>query len=290
MAVENTWKTITPKRNLLDFNIKELWDYRDLIFLFVKRTFVSRYKQTILGPLWAIIQPLMTTIVFTVIFGGLAGLTISDSYEMASVNLPGFAFYLAGTVCWSYFSGCLTESSNTFISNAAIMGKVYFPRLVMPISTIFSQLISFVIQFAMFFVVWFFYVVKGGTDIRITPAIILVPLLVLQIGILGMGFGTIISSLTTKYRDLAMLVTFGVQLWQYATPVAYGISLIPEKYIGLYMLNPMTSVIVTFRYAFFGIGYFNIPYYLMSWCLTVAVLFISILLFNRVERTFMDTI
>ena len=288
--MNDTWKIVTSKRNLFDFKLKELYDYRDLIFLFVKRTFVSRYKQTILGPLWAIVQPLLTTVVFTVVFGSLAGLTISDSYTVANIQIPGFVFYLSGTVCWTFFSGCLTETSNTFITNSAIMGKVYFPRLVMPVSTIFSQLISFVIQFVMFFVVWLFYVIKGGTDIQLSPYILLFPFLILQIGILGMGFGTIISSLTTKYRDLAMLVTFGVQLWQYATPVAYGISLIPEQYIGVYMLNPMTTVIVTFRYAFFGIGYFNLFYYLLSWGVTIVVLLISIVLFNRVERTFMDTI
>lgn len=288
--MNDTWKMVTSKRNLFDFKLKELYDYRDLIFLFVKRTFVSRYKQTILGPLWAIVQPLLTTVVFTVVFGSLAGLTISDSYTVANIQIPGFVFYLSGTVCWTFFSGCLTETSNTFITNSAIMGKVYFPRLVMPVSTIFSQLISFVIQFVMFFVVWLFYVIKGGTDIQLSPYILLFPFLILQIGILGMGFGTIISSLTTKYRDLAMLVTFGVQLWQYATPVAYGISLIPEQYIGAYMLNPMTTVIVTFRYAFFGIGYFNLFYYLLSWSMTIVVLLISIVLFNRVERTFMDTI
>lgn len=288
--MNDTWKIVTSKRNLFDFKLKELYDYRDLIFLFVKRTFVSRYKQTILGPLWAIVQPLLTTVVFTVVFGSLAGLTISDSYTVANIQIPGFVFYLSGTVCWTFFSGCLTETSNTFITNSAIMGKVYFPRLVMPVSTIFSQLISFVIQFVMFFVVWLFYVIKGGTDIQLSPYILLFPFLILQIGILGMGFGTIISSLTTKYRDLAMLVTFGVQLWQYATPVAYGISLIPEQYIGVYMLNPMTTVIVTFRYAFFGIGYFNLFYYLLSWGMTIVVLLISIVLFNRVERTFMDTI
>lgn len=288
--MNDTWKMVTSKRNLFDFKLKELYDYRDLIFLFVKRTFVSRYKQTILGPLWAIVQPLLTTVVFTVVFGSLAGLTISDSYTVANIQIPGFVFYLSGTVCWTFFSGCLTETSNTFITNSAIMGKVYFPRLVMPVSTIFSQLISFVIQFVMFFVVWLFYVIKGGTDIQLSPYIFLFPFLILQIGILGMGFGTIISSLTTKYRDLVMLVTFGVQLWQYATPVAYGISLIPEQYIGAYMLNPMTTVIVTFRYAFFGIGYFNLFYYLLSWGMTIVVLLISIVLFNRVERTFMDTI
>lgn len=290
MKEEQTWNTITPKRRLLDFNLKELMEYKDLIFLFVKRTFISRYKQTILGPLWAIIQPLLTTVVFTVVFGSLAGLTISDSYTNMNMNIPSFVFYLSGTICWAFFSGCLVESSNTFISNAAIMGKVYFPRLVMPISTIFSQLISFAIQFAMFFVIWIICILGGNTDIQLTPAILLAPITVIQIGLLGMGFGTIISSLTTKYRDLAMLVTFGVQLWQYATPVAYGIALIPEKYIEWYMLNPMTSVIVTFRYAFFGSGYLNIPLYLISWVTTIVVLLISILLFNRVERTFMDTI
>lgn len=286
----NEWKTVTPNKKIFDFQIKELFEYKDLVFLFVRRTFVSRYKQTVLGPLWAVVQPLLTTVIFAVVFGTLAGLSTVDSYADPNMAVPKLVFYLSGTICWSFFSGCLTESANTFITNAAIMGKVYFPRLVMPVATVFSQLISFVIQFAMFIIIWLIYLISGTTDMHLSWHIFLLPLILIQIGILGMGFGTIISSLTTKYRDLIMLVAFGVQLWQYATPVAYGLSLIPEKYAFLYSLNPMTPIITTFRFAFFGNGYFNLSAYLIGWITTLVVLFISVLLFNRIERTFMDTI
>lgn len=284
------YNLISSKKKLIDFNLKEVSEYKDLIFLFVKRTFVSRYKQTILGPMWAIIQPLLTTLVFTVVFGSLANLTTLDIVTEIKYEIPGFLFYLAGTVCWAFFSGCITETSNTFIGNAAILGKVYFPRLVMPISTVFSQLISFGIQFCMFIAFWLFYLFIGTNGIIISPKLLLVPLLILQIGCLGMGCGIIISALTTKYRDLAMLVSFGVQLWQYATPIAYGLSLIPSKYYWFYMLNPMTSIIVTFRDCFFAGGYFNSIYYALSWIITLMILIIGIILFNRIEKTFMDTI
>lgn len=284
-------RTIIESGNkLLDLKLKEVWKYRDLIGLLVRRNFVSKYKQTILGPAWAIIQPLLTTIVFTVIFGNLAGLTTMDSTSQEGLIVPGFLFYMSGTVCWQYFAGCLNECSNTFRGNESILGKVYFPRLVMPLSSIFSQLISFVIQFCMFLAFYLFFMIVGGTDMHISPQILLLPLLVAQIALLGMGCGLIITALTTKYRDLVMLVSFGVQLWQYGTPVAYGLSLIPDKYMFLYMLNPMTPIVITFRYAFFGSGVMNWGYYGLGWFTTLLIVFLGLLIFNKTERTFMDTI
>ncbi len=289
MTEQQKFKTVvTSEHKLFDLHIKETLQYRDLIKLFVKRDFISLYKQTILGPAWAIIQPLFTTVVFTVIFGNLAGLTTADIE--GNYIIPGFLFYMAGNICWSYFSGALTATSDTFIANAATMGKVYYPRLVTPISTALSHLISFGIQFAMLLLLWLFYLIKGGTSICVTPMLLFIPLTVIQLVILSVGFGIIISSATTKYRDLRFVVGFGLQLWQYASPIAYGLGLIPEKYLGLYMLNPVTSVVTTFRYALFGFGYFNIVYYLISWAVTIAVFFLGVVLFSKIERNFMDTI
>lgn len=279
---------INSKHKLFDLHIRETFQYRDLIMLFVKRDFTALYKQTILGPLWAIIQPLLTTVVFTIVFGNLAGLTTADI--KGNFIIPGFLFYMTGNICWSYFSTTLTATSNTFLSNQATMGKVYYPRLVSPIATSISNLISFGIQFAMFLIFWCFYIVRGGTSIRITPMLALVPVTVIQLLILSVGVGIIISSVTTKYRDLAMLVTFGLQLWQYGSPIAYGLGLIPEKIMFLYMLNPVTPIITTFRYAMFGFGYFNLGYYIMSWIISLVLFFIGLVLFSRIERTFMDTI
>lgn len=272
---------ILPKRALLELNVKEIWDYKDLILLFVKRTFVSQYKQTILGPAWAIIQPLLTTLVFTVVFGGIAGLPTD--------GIPSFLFYMSGTICWNYFSTNLTVTSTTFVSNAAIFGKVYFPRLVIPISTVITNLISFSIQLCMFLVFWIVYIINGYS-IHLNGYVLLLPLLLIQMAMLSLGVGIIVSALTTKYRDLAMLVSFGVQLWMYATPVAYSSVLIPEKWLGLYMLNPMTPIIETFRYGFLGAGTIDFKYSLISWGVTLFVLFIGVVLFNKVEKTFMDTV
>ena len=279
---------ITSKHKLFDLHIKETFGYKDLIFLFVKRDFTALYKQTILGPLWAIIQPLLTTVVFTIIFGSLAQLTTSDTAE--EFVMPGFLFYMSGTICWSYFSGTVTTTSNTFIGNRATMGKVYYPRLVTPISTAFSHLISFGIQFAMFLIIWAVYIIGGETSMAVTPYMLFIPLVILQMIMLATGCGIIISSLTTKYRDLAMLVGFGLQLWQYASPIAYGLHLIPEKYMLLYMFNPVTPIVTTFRFAVFGFGYFNLWYYLLSWGMTIVIFFVGLLLFSRIERTFMDTV
>ncbi len=279
---------IDSNHRLFDLHLRETFQYRDLISLFVKREFISKYKQTILGPLWAIIQPLLTTVVFTVIFGSLAKLTTADID--GDFLIPGFLFYMSGNICWAYFSGTLVATSNTFLSNSATMGKVYYPRLVAPVSTAFSNLISFGIQFALFTVIWLFYVIRGGTSIQITPMLLLVPLTVLQMMVLSVGCGIILSSATTKYRDLAMLVGFGIQLWQYASPIAYGLQLVPQRFMGIYMLNPVTPIITTFRYAMFGFGYFDLTWYLISWAVSLVLFFIGLILFSRIERTFMDTI
>ncbi len=272
---------IQPKTGWLDINMKEVLQYRDLIYLFVKRNFVAQYKQTILGPAWAIIQPFLTSVIFTVVFGNIAGL--------APAGVPSFVFYFSATIIWQYFSSCLTTTASTFTANSAILGKVYFPRLVMPISAVFSQLIAFAIQFIFFLAFWIFYLTTTDT-LHPNAYIILIPLLIIQLACLGLGFGIIVSACTTKYRDLAMLVGFGTQLWMYATPVAYDISFIPERFMSIYMLNPVTPVVMTMRYAFLGTGYFDLKYYLIGWVITIAVLFIGIMLFNRVEKTFMDTV
>jgi len=271
---------IVPKTGWFDINLQELWKYRDLITLFVKRNFISQYKQTILGPAWAIVQPLLTTVIFTIIFGSMAGLSAD--------GVPSFLFYMSGTIAWTYFSTCLTNTADTFTRNAAILGKVYFPRLVMPISTVLTNLIALSIQFLMFLYFLFYYWLKG--EVHPNLYVLLVPILVLQMAMLSLGSGIIISALTTKYRDLQMLVGFGVQLWMYGTPVAYDIRIIPQKYMGLYMLNPMTPVINTFRTALLGIGGFQLRYYLSGLALTIIILFAGIVLFNHVEKTFMDTV
>ena len=277
---------IRPRSGWFDLPIRELFRYRDLILLFVKRDFVSLYKQTVLGPAWAVIQPFLTTIVFSLVFGSIAGL--------APDGVPSFLFYLSGTVVWTYFSNCLTRTSDTFIANAAILGKVYFPRLVMPVATVLSKLIDFAIQYAFFLV---FLVIYMATGARISPnwLILLTPLMLLQLAMLSLGCGVIISAATTKYRDLRMLVSFGVQLWMYASPVAYDMfsmsAFAPgSNYYGLYMLNPVTPIVNLFRYAYLGIGQVDWLYYGISWAVTAVLLFIGIVLFSRVEKTFMDTV
>ena len=288
--MQQSWKThIAPANNAVRINFKEVWEYRDLIGLFVKRDFTAKYKQTVLGPLWAVLQPLLTTVVFSIIFGSLAGLTTSD-VEGEALRMPSFLFYMIGTITWSCFSTTVTANSNTFIANRAIMGKVYYPRIVSPISTALADLIPFAIQIVMFCVIALVYFLLGLAEFRISAYLLLFPVLVLQLVMLSTGVGIIISSLTTKYRDLAMLVGFGLHLWQYLSPIPYGLALIPEKYLGLYMLNPVTPIVTTMRLAFFGTGYFNWAYYALSLAVTVAVFFIGMLLFNKIERTFMDTV
>ena len=277
---------IQPKNGWFDLHLRELLQYRDLIFLFVKRNFVAQYKQTVLGPLWAIVQPLLTTVVFTLVFGNIAGL--------AADGVPSFIFYLSGTILWTYFNQCLTQTANTFVANSSTMGKVYFPRLVMPISTVLSNLISLVIQFIFMVGFLIFYTV---TDQGCQPNlyILMTPLFILQLALLSLGCGIIISALTTKYRDLAMLVGFGAQLWMYATPVAYDMNsmavfALGGKYHTLYMLNPVTPIVNLFRYAYLDIGEIEWLFYGISWIITLIVLFIGVMLFSKVEKTFMDTV
>lgn len=281
-AQDNGWDlVIEPPKGWLALHLRDLWKYRDLVGLFVRRDFVATYKQTILGPLWHILQPLLTTIMFTVVFGRIANLPTDQA--------PQFVFYMAGTTVWNYFAQCLTRTSNTFIANAGIFGKVYFPRMTVPVSVVLSQLIAFAIQFAFFLAVFAFFWIRGAS-IRPNWAIALLPVLLLLMAGMGLGFGVIISSLTTKYRDLQVLVAFGVQLWMYATPVIYPLSAMSEKYRWLIVANPMSAIVETFRYSFFGAGTFSWAYLGYSAGFTLVLLVVGIALFNRVERTFMDTV
>lgn len=276
------WTTIIkPKTGWFDINLKELFQYKDLITMFVKRDFKTLYKQTILGPLWIIINPLLTTIMYTIVFGNIANISTD--------GMPQIVFYMLGTTVWTYFSTSLTKTASTFTANAAILGKVYFPRLVMPISTVLSGLINFGVQFVMFLLFAIYYYVKGA-PINPNIYILMIPLLLLQLALLSLGFGIIISSLTTKYRDLAVLVTFGVQLWMYATPVVYPASQIGGKLKTLMMLNPVSPIVEAFRYAFLGSGSMPFNFLLISMITTLIVLLIGVVLFSKVEKTFMDTV
>jgi lipopolysaccharide transport system permease protein len=278
---ENWSLVIRPQRNLFDLRLGELWKYRDLTGLFVRRDFVSVYKQTILGPLWFLIQPILTTITFTVIFGRIA--------KMPTDGLPQFLFYMSGTVVWTYFSDCLNKTSNTFITNSQLFGKVYFPRLTVPISILISTLIAFIIQFILFLGFTLYFWLKGA-DIKPNMWVLFTPVLLVMMAGLGLGCGIIVSSLTTRYRDLRFLVAFGVQLWMFATPIIYPVSSIPEQYQMLIKANPITPIVETFRYAFLGAGTVSIPNLLYSAGFMLVVLTIGILLFNRIEATFMDSI
>ncbi len=276
---------ITASHRLFDLKLKEVVSYKDLIALFVRREFVANYRQTILGPLWAILQPLLTTFVYAFIFGMLAGLSAS--------GVPTILFYLSGSILWLYFASSFTLVARTFRDNSRVMSKVYFPRLVMPISSVISKLISFSIQFVMFMLVLLGFMVFK-TEININFYALMLPLVVLELGLLALGFGIIISSITVKYRDLAMLITFGVEIWKYLTPIAYDMDKIGltvgSSFYALYMLNPVTSAVNVFRFGFLGIGSIDWTYYLISWAVTLVILFIGAILFNKVERTFADMV
>ena len=281
-ATEEWDPIIQPKTCWLDLHLADLWRYRDLTMIFVWRDFVAQYKQTILGPLWHLIQPLFTTIIFTVIFAKMA--------KLSTDNLPPLLFYMGGVACWSYFSDCVNRTSLTFISNAAIFGKVYFPRLSVPISIVISGMIKFALPFALFGAFLIFYWTNGA---RIHPnaAIALTPLLLLLMAGLSLGAGIIVSALTTRYRDLQQLVTFGVQLMMFATPVVYPLSMIGGgSFRWLILANPMTPIIETFRYAYLGTGAFDPAYLCYSALFTVVILFTGTVLFNHVEITFMDRV
>ncbi|MCW5202963.1 ABC transporter permease [Desulfobulbus sp. US4] len=282
MSNEQQWDlVIKPKTGWFDIHLGEIWRYRDLIGMFVKRDFVTMYKQTILGPLWFIIQPLFTTLVFTIIFGKVA--------KIPTDNIPPFLFYLSGNVAWGYFATCLGRTSDTFNSNARIFGKVYFPRLTVPLSSVISGLLQFCIQFLLFLGFYFYFIAQ---DSPIFPKlwILCLPILLLQMALLGFGTGVLVSSMTTKYKDLRFAMGFVTQLWMYATPIVYPLTLVPDWLRPWYVLNPMVSVIECFRYAFLGSGEIRWSYVGAGWLTTLLILFAGILLFSRIEKTFMDTV
>lgn len=270
------------KTGWFDIDLKEVWRYRDLIWLFTKRDFILRYKQTILGPLWVILQPLMTTLIYTVVFGGIAGIPTD--------GVPSVLFYMGGNAVWGFFAACLNGTASTFTGNAGVFGKVYFPRLVSPISTVISSAANFGIQLGMFLIFWVYYIITG----QVSPnyiGILLLPMVLAYLGLLGLGFGIIVSSLTTKYRDLTMLVGFGVSLWMYITPVVYPVSTLGNG--GLYklvMLNPVTCAVEAFRWAFLGQGVMEPLYWCISAAVMAVVVFFGVIIFSRVEKTFMDTV
>ncbi len=273
---------VEPKSSLFKLNFKEVWRYRDLLLLLVRRDFVAYYKQTILGPIWFFLQPLLTTAMYFFIFFKVAKLSTDD--------VPPLLFYLAGVTVWNYFSESLTKTSDTFIANAAIFGKVYFPRLVIPISIVVSNLMRLGIQFMLFLVFWLYYLLATNTVHPHWDAMLLLPVLIFLMAGLALGLGIIFSSLTTKYRDLRFLLGFGIQLMMFATPVVYPLSLASEKYKWLLVANPFTAIIETFRYAFLGKGEFNWMYLGYSALVTIIILLIGTLIFNKVEKTFMDTV
>ena len=274
---------IESKTKLLDLKLKEIIRYKDLIVLFTKKTFILTYKQTVLGPAWIFLNPFITSVIYLVLFGKIAGLSTNGA--------PQLLFYLGGNAIWSFFATSLNNTASTFTQNAAIFGKVYFPRLCIPISTVLTAAIHYGVQMIMFLAFWFYYIAVG----QVHPHYYAIPgllVVLLQLGALGLACGIIVSSLTTKYRDLAMLVSFGVQLWMYATPVVYPLSQL-DKADWLYkfiMINPVTCSVETFRYIFFGVGYVSIGYWIYTIVFTLVLLIIGILLFNRVEKTFMDTV
>ena len=282
---QNNWDIIIqPNTKLFSLNLTEVWRYKDLLYMYVKRDIVTLYKQTILGPLWYIIQPLMTTIMFMFVFGGIAGISTD--------GLPQPLFYMAGILCWNYFSECLTRCADTFNANQNVFGKVYFPRLVVPLSIAISSLLKMAIQFALFIAIYLFYIFQGYSP-QITWYILLFPLLIIMLAGLGLGFGLLISSMTTKYRDLKFLVSFGVQLWMYITPVIYPLSVLKNnypQYVWAIVINPLTAVIETFKIGFLGQGTFSWTYLIYSIIFTIFIMTWGIVTFNKVQRSFMDTI
>ena len=286
MSVKNEsdhWDLIIePKNSLLRLNLLDVWQYRDLIILLVKRDFVSFYKQTILGPIWFFLQPVLTTLMYLLIFHMVANLS-TDS-------IPPILFYLSGVTCWNYFSEVLLKASDTFIANSNVFGKVYFPRLVMPVSVVISNLIRLGIQLLLFMLVWLYYLISTDLLQPKFEMLALFPFLVLLMAALGIGIGIIFSSITTRYRDMRFLLSFGVQLFMFATPIVYPLSLAPDRFRNFLILNPFTAIIETFRYAFLGQGVFNWYYLMISTGLTLLILLLGIILFNKVEKTFIDTV
>ena len=273
---------ISSKRKWFELNLKEVWQYRDLIVLFTKRNFVLTYKQTILGPAWIFLNPFISSIIYTIVFGGIAG--------MSTEGVPKILFYLCSNAIWLYFSTIITKNAATFTQNANVFGKVYFPRLTIPVSNVLSAIVQFLVQMSMVLVFLAYYVIKG----EVTPnwwAFLLIPGILIHLGIMGLGFGIIISSLTTKYRDLAILVTFGVQLWMYATPIVYPLAQIESGSLKtIIMINPVTAPVEVFRFAVLGQGSIHIRSIVLSWIITIAIALLGIMIFNRVEKNFMDTV
>lgn len=282
--MQTPWTTIIkPKTSLLQVDFCELWQYRDLYRMLVKRDIVVWYKQTILGPLWFFIQPILTTIMFMIVFGGIA--------KIGTDGIPQPLFYLAGICLWNYFAESLNQTSNTFIQNSALFGKVYFPRLVVPIATVTSNLVRLGIQLLLFVFVYLYFAFFTEATVAPNLYICLVPLLILLLSGLALGFGVLFSSLTTKYRDLTFLLSFLVQLWMYATPVIYPLSTIENPTLKtLMLLNPMTAILETFKYAVLGVGQFRFEYLTYSACFTLFIMALGIVVFNKVQRTFMDTV
>tara|TARA_B110000483_G_scaffold235698_1_gene307649 strand:- start:430 stop:1287 length:858 start_codon:yes stop_codon:yes gene_type:complete len=273
---------ISPDHKWFDFHLKEIWNYRDLLVLFVKRDILTVYKQTILGPLWFLIQPLISTIVFSFIFNKIA--------KISTDNIPPYLFYMSGLIAWNYFSDCFLTTSRTFTANASIFGKVYFPRIIIPLSKIVSGLVKLFVQLIMFFMFYFYYTFLGYEGVFVLNIIIILPFLILQMGILGLGLGMIISSLTTKYRDLSYLVAFGTQLLMYASPIVYPLSYVPEKYKYFIILNPLTPIIEGFRQGLVGSGQLDSNMLFYSICTTIIIFFFGLLFFNKIEKKFMDTV
>jgi lipopolysaccharide transport system permease protein len=279
---EPEWtKTIEAKHSLLHIDWKEIWRYRDLAYLLVKRDFTATYKQTILGPLWFFIQPIISTTIFTIIFGGIA--------KLSTDGAPPFLFYMAGVVAWGYFSSCLTSSASTFNANAGLFGKVYFPRLVVPLANAITNLATFIIQLVMFVAIWAFFIWRGS-DVHPGPMLLMLPVLLLQMALLGIGVGCIVSSMTTRYKDLAVLVGFGVQLWMYASCVFYPLSTVPEKWQHVLVWNPMVPIIETFRLAFLGVGGVDLVQWAIGFGVCLGLFLLGVMIFRKVERTFTDTV
>lgn len=272
---------ITSKKSVFTLQLADIWRYRDLLYMLVKRDFVVFYKQTILGPLWFFIQPILTSLMYIIVFTRIA--------KISTDGIPPILFYLGGTIIWNYFADCFNGTSATFISNANLFGKVYFPRIVVPLSKVISGMLKFFIQFGLFLGVYIYYV-STGVNIHITYAIVYLPVMILVMGILGLGLGIIFTSLTTKYRDLVFLISFGVQLLMYATPVIYPLSSVPEKYKMIILLNPMTPVLEGFRMAFLGTGAFEPTHLAISCITTVLIFFVGLAVFNYTEKDFMDTV
>lgn len=280
---EENWTLVIDKKSnksILQI-LKSIFSYKDLLFLFVKRDFIAQYKQTLLGPLWFFIQPVLTTITFSVIFGNLA--------KISTDGIPNILFYMTGITFWNYFADCVNKTSNTFTLNQGLFGKVYFPRLIVPISIILTNLLKFCIQFLLLIIFWIYYFSISDL-ISIQNTILFFPLLIFSMALLGLGVGMVVSSLTTKYRDLSFLVTFGIQLLMYASPIVYPLSIVPIKYKWIILINPMTSIIETFKHGFIGAGVFEPFWLIYSFVISVLLFFIGVKIFNKVEKSFIDTV